>query len=188
MQRRYKIGMIGLGSIGKRHLINIDKVLRGRDVEYSIDLIRRKNGRALDKSLNEIISNVYIEHEHIPNDYDVIFITNPTHLHYDTIKEFCHKTKNMFIEKPVFDKTSMNILDLSLDTKGIYYVACPLRYTEVIQHVKNKVDLNSVYSARVICSSYLPDWRPGLDYREAYSSHLDQGGGCLLYTSPSPRD
>jgi hypothetical protein len=39
MQRRYKIGMIGLGSIGKRHLINIDKVLRSRDVEYSIDVI-----------------------------------------------------------------------------------------------------------------------------------------------------
>jgi predicted dehydrogenase len=180
MQRRYKIGMIGLGSIGKRHLINIDKVLSSRDVEYSIDLIRRKNSRVLDKSLSELISNVYIEHEHIPDDYDVIFITNPTHLHYDTIKEFCHKTKNMFIEKPVFDNTSMNISDLSLDTKGIYYVACPLRYTEVIQYVKNKIDLNSVYSARVICSSYLPDWRPGLDYRETYSAHLDQGGGVSI--------
>ena len=180
MQRRYKIAMIGLGSIGKRHLINIDKVLRSRNVEYSIDLIRRKNSRALDESLSELISNVYIEHENIPDDYDVIFITNPTHLHYDTIKEFCYKTKNMFIEKPVFDKTSMNISDLSLDTKGVYYVACPLRYTEVIQYIKNKIDLNSVYSARVICSSYLPDWRPGLDYRETYSANLDQGGGVSI--------
>jgi len=86
----------------------------------------------------------------------------------------------MFIEKPVFDKTSMNISDLPFDTKGIYYVACPLRYTEVIQYVKNKIDLNSVYSTRVICSSYLPDWRPGLDYRETYSAHLDQGGGVSI--------
>ena len=60
MQRVYKIGMIGLGSIGKRHLINIDKVLRSRDVEYSIDLIRRKNSRVLDESLIELIYNEYI--------------------------------------------------------------------------------------------------------------------------------
>ena len=180
MQKRYKIAMVGSGSIGKRHLLNINKVLRSREIEYSLDLIRRKNSSPLDESLNEFISNVYIEHENIPDDYDVIFITNPTHLHYDTIKEFSHKTKNMFIEKPVFDKMPTNISDLSLDIKGIYYVACPLRYTEVIQYVKNKVDLNSVYSARVICSSYLPDWRPGMDYRETYSAHLDEGGGVSI--------
>ncbi len=180
MQRRYKIGMVGLGSIGKRHLINIDKVLASRNIEYSIDLIRRENSRGLDESLSEIISNIYIGQEHIPNDYDVIFITNPTHLHFDTIKEFSHKTKNMFIEKPIFDKTSLNISDLSLDPNGIYYVACPLRYTEVIQYLKNKIDLNSVYSARVICSSFLPEWRPELDYRETYSAHLDQGGGVSI--------
>ena len=116
MQRRYKIAMIGLGSIGKRHLINIDNVLRSRNVEYSIDLIRRKTV-SFDKSLSELISNVYIEHENIPDDYDVIFITNPTHLHYDTIKEFCYKTKICLL-KTSFDKTSTNISDLSLDTKG----------------------------------------------------------------------
>lgn len=180
MQKRYKIALVGSGSIGKRHVMNIDKVLRSREIEYSLDLIRRKNSRTLDESLNEFVSNIYIEHDYIPNDYDVIFITNPTHLHYDTIKEFDSKTKNMFIEKPVFDKTSMSISGLSLDTKGIYYVACPLRYSEVIQYVKNNVDLKSVYSARVICSSYLPDWRPGLDYRETYSAHLDQGGGVSI--------
>lgn len=180
MQRKYKIGIVGLGSIGKRHLANIDTVLRSRDVEYSIDLIRRKNSRSLDGSLRELISNEYIEYESIPNDYDVIFITNPTHLHYDTIKEFSHKTKNMFIEKPIFDKTSIDISDLRLNTNGIYYVACPLRYTDVIQYLKNELDLSSVYSVRVICSSYLPDWRPGVDYRKTYSSHLDQGGGVSI--------
>lgn len=177
MQRGYKIGLIGLGSIGKRHLFNINKVLRSRGVEYTIDLIRRKKSRALDESLGELFSNIYIQDEYIPDDYDVLFITNPTHLHFDTIKAFSHKAQNMFIEKPIFDKPSFNILDLSLDAKGNYYVACPLRYTEVIQYVKNKIDLNSVYSARAICSSYLPEWRPGLDYRETYSAHLVQGGG-----------
>jgi predicted dehydrogenase len=37
-----------------------------------------------------------------------------------------------------------------------------------------------VYSARVISSSYLPDWRPGTDYRETYSAHKAQGGGVSI--------
>ena len=180
MKRVYKIGMIGSGSIGKRHLINIDKVLRNRKIEYSIDLIRRKNSKVLDESIRKIITNEYIEYNQVPDDYDVLFVTNPTHLHYETIKKYCNKTKNLFIEKPVFDKTSIDLSELSRNMEGIYYVACPLRYTEVIQYVKNKLDLNLVYSARAICSSYLPDWRPGLDYRETYSAHLDQGGGVSI--------
>ena len=48
------------------------------------------------------------------------------------------------------------------------------------QYVKNNVDLSKVYSARAISSSYLPDWRPGQDYRTTYSAHKDMGGGVSI--------
>lgn len=180
MEKEYKIAIIGLGSIGKRHLVNIDAVLRNKAVNYTIDLIRNKKSTILDQSLRELVTNLYTDYESIPNDYDVIFITNPTYLHYSTIKEFSHKTKNMFIEKPLFDNPNMRISDLTLRPNGIYYVACPLRYTKVIQHIKNVVDLDGVYNVRAICSSYLPDWRPELDYRKTYSAHWNQGGGVSI--------
>jgi predicted dehydrogenase len=180
MISKYKIALIGLGSIGKRHIINIDTVLRSRNTEYTIDLIRRNNRAPLDESVGSIITNIYDENTNVPDDYDVIFITNPTSLHFETIKKYSHKTKNMFIEKPVFDSTKVNLADLELKNDSIYYVACPLRYTSVIQYIKNHVDLKSVYSARAICSSYLPDWRPGIDYRNTYSAHADQGGGVSI--------
>ena len=37
-----------------------------------------------------------------------------------------------------------------------------------------------VYSARVISSSYLPDWRPNVDYREIYSAKKEMGGGVSI--------
>lgn len=176
----YKIAIIGLGSIGSRHLLNISYYLTERNISYTIDLVRSNKGRVINEDLNNFINSIYYSYEEVPNDYDVILITNPTNLHYDTVKTYASKTKHMFIEKPVFDDANKSIDDLMLKKDGIYYVACPLRYTDVIQHLKNDVDLKRVYSARVICSSYLPEWRPNVDYRDTYSAHAEQGGGVSI--------
>lgn len=180
MDKKYKIAMVGLGSIGKRHLKNIDKVLNARGIIYSVDLIRRKDSLETEEAYKELISNVYIDYKDVPTDYDVIFITNPTYLHYDTIKRYSKNTRHMFIEKPVFDETTVETSNLLLDSNGVYYVACPLRYTDVIQYVKQNVEISKVYSTRVICSSYLPDWRPNVDYKSTYSAHANEGGGVSI--------
>ncbi len=180
MNNNYKIAIIGLGSIGTRHLHNIARVLGERNISFTIDLIRTGKGKELDTKTKRFTNEVFYSYDNVPKDYDVIFITNPTYLHYETIKKYSPKTKHMFIEKPVFDKTDILIEELSLKNDSIYYVACPLRYTSVIQYIKNHCDLNKVYSVRVICSSYLPDWRPGTDYRTIYSAHKSQGGGVTI--------
>lgn len=180
MKKIYKIGMIGLGSIGTRHLYNIISILKERNYSYTIDLIRSGRGKELDEETKQLINEIYYSYDDVPNDYDIIFITNPTHLHLETIKKYVPKTRNMFIEKPVIDRIDIAIDELDLLEDGIYYVACPLRYTDVIQYLKNNCNLDKVYCARVICSSYLPDWRPNLDYRKTYSAHKKQGGGVSI--------
>jgi predicted dehydrogenase len=176
----YKIALIGLGSIACRHIKNIDKVLTKRNISYTIDLIRRKNSGKAPEKIRELINRTYICEEEVPEDYDIIFITNPTFLHYRTIKDYVSKTRHMFIEKPVFNNTELSVDSLKLKKNAVYYVACPLRYTKTIQYLKENTDLNRVRSIRVICSSYLPDWRPGTDYRKTYSASEEQGGGVAI--------
>ena len=176
----YKIAVIGFGSIGKRHLNNIYDVLTSKNISFTIDLIRRSNSNTIDGITLKLINNVYTSYEDIPNDYDIIFIANPTNLHYQTIKKYIHKTKHMFIEKPVFDDSKLSVDDLKIKENAIYYVACPLRYTDVIQYIKNNVDISTILNVRVICSSYLPDWRANVDYRSTYSARKSEGGGVSL--------
>ena len=94
-----KICMIGLGSIGRKHLGNITTVLKERGIVYEIDALRSSHTALREKECNGI-SKQYYNIDEMPDDYDVIFITNPTSMHYDTIRKTIEKTKHMFIEKP----------------------------------------------------------------------------------------
>ena len=174
----YKIAFVGLGSIATRHLKNVAAFLSNRGDTYSIDLYRSQM-RPLPEELVALVKEVYLYADEIPAErqYDVVFVTNPTSMHYETLEKFCKNTKSFFIEKPVFDSTSVDEAIFG-KLKGIKsYVACPLRYNAVLQYVRNNVDLDQVYSARAISSSYLPEWRPGQDYRKTYSANKDMGGG-----------
>ena len=180
MNQKWKICMVGLGSIGKKHIGNLSKVLRERNIHYQIDALRNGHG-VLPENIEKLISHTYYSVEELSMDYDIIFITNPTSKHYETIKSLSDRTKTMFIEKPLFQSVEYKTQELGLKKDGIYYVACPLRHKAIIQYVKQLVDRGEqIYSARAISSSYLPEWRTGVDYRQAYSARRDLGGGVTL--------
>lgn len=175
----YKIAFIGLGSIGKRHFMNVCKLLDSRKDTYTIDLFRSDIKRTLPKEITSNSSNQIPYHVPLANDmvYDIVFVTNPTSLHLDAIKKFANHTKAFFIEKPVFDTTSIDESIFDELNNTLCYVACPLRYSPVLIYIKDNIDFNDVVSVRAMSSSYLPDWRPGQDYRKCYSAHRDMGGG-----------
>lgn len=172
-----KVCFMGLGSIAARHISNLHS-LYGSEME--IDVVRSGNGRPVDEDMRRYITHVYQKEDAIPKDYDAVFITNPTKLHYATLEKMhCHG-RNFFIEKPVFETGEEDIEGLGLRGDSVYYVACPLRYTNVIQYLKREVDFSQIYSVRCISSSYLPQWRPGVDYRNTYSAKRALGGGVAI--------
>ena len=178
MRKFYKIGFCGLGSIGRRHLKNTVAYLQKNQCSFQIDLIRSGKGKTIDKDITKYVSEQYTYLEDIPEDYDVIFITNPTSLHMESIIRYQGCTRSMFIEKPITDHSDFAFKQISPDLIG--YVACPLRYTSVLQYIKENIDCASAYSVRAICSTYLPDWHPDEDYRNSYSAHKEMGGGVSI--------
>lgn len=175
----YKIAFCGLGSIGKRHLRNVCEYLNQKGKTFTIDLYRSKVGSDVPLDIRPLVTSVYSYDDIAESNimYDVVFVTNPTSVHYDTIQKFKHRTKSFFIEKPVFDKTDIDTSLFEELKDTICYVACPLRYSPALLYVKENIDFNDVVSVRSMSSSYLPDWRPDQDYRKCYSAHRDMGGG-----------
>lgn len=158
---------------------NIITILEERNIPFSIDALRSTKGIKQEK-FSAYLQKEYYSFEDMPNDYDIIFITNPTYLHYETIAQTVHKTKHIFIEKPLFESCNYDLNNLNLQETGICYVACPLRYSSVIKYIKKIIKDKKVYSIRAISSSYLPDWRKDVDYRNVYSAKKLEGGGVSL--------
>lgn len=104
-------------------------------------------------------------------DYDVIFITNPTAEYWNTFLKIKNKTKHLFIEKSVFDQSYYLMQDVKIPKNSVYYVAALLRYYPVLRYLKEEIYNHSIYSVRAICSTYLPNWRPKIDYRRNYSAY-----------------
>ncbi len=172
---KLKVLFIGIGSIAKRHIRNLQYVCSERGIEVCIDAFRRNYEKT------DGINAVYTAVDDLPSDYDVIFITNPTECHLASFKVFYNKGRHFFIEKPVVSVEQIQeARKLLLRKESIYYVACPLRYNSVIQWLKHNVDPADVISVRSISSSYLPDWRPNQDYRNTYSAHKALGGGVSI--------
>ena len=180
--KKYKIAFVGLGSIATRHLKNVHAYLASQGDSCEVDLYRSSLGRPLADELQPLVSNAYLYADEIPagRQYDVVFVTNPTSMHYETVERFAAHTKSFFIEKPVFDSTEVDekIFETIKDIPS--YVACPLHYNAVLQYVKQHVNPENVICARAMSSSYLPDWRPGQDYRMTYSANKDLGGGVSI--------
>ena len=171
-----KVCFIGLGSIAIRHIRNLKEMFMDN---ISISVLRSGLGRNVDATIQSLIDHVYFDDLELDSEYDVVFITNPTNMHYDTLLKYKYLSKNFFVEKPVFG-TGKEDVTLFINDGNVYYVACPLRYSNVIQYLNKNIDFSSIYSIRCISSSYLPEWRPGTDYRTSYSAHKDLGGGVSI--------
>ncbi len=173
-----KVLFIGLGSIGTRHLRNLDALCKEKQLNIEVVALRSS-----DRELSAEVSCMITRQVHtLPKDetFDVAFVTGPTHVHAMTIGELKGKVGTYFIEKPLFDHPQYDLSVLGLGMYQKAYVAAPMRHTALYAALCKKLYNLPVYSVRAICSSYLPEWRNGVDYRTVYSANSSMGGGVTL--------
>lgn len=170
-----KVLVIGLGSIAKKHL----QALKEIGVVCEIFALRSSS-----QATNiEGITNLYSIEESKEIQFDFIIISNPTSEHYSTLEKVSSFNIPLFIEKPLFSHITTNseqLVERIAKNKISTYVACNLRFLESLEFLKKTLDNLRINEVNVYCGSYLPDWRPNVDYRTVYSANAEMGGGVHI--------
>jgi predicted dehydrogenase len=156
--------VIGYGSIGARHARLLGElgcasaVVTRRQVDFS---------------------TVYPDIEsalcgHRP---DYVVVANATKQHHATLASLASAgfSGRVLVEKPLFE----NLLPLPVSRFQGIYVAYNLRFHPVIQRLRDMLAGETMLSVQAYVGQYLPEWRPGTDYRQSYSASAAQGGGVL---------
>lgn len=167
-----KVLIVGLGSIAKKHL----ESLKAISVKLEIFALRRINN--FKNSVEDVTDILKIEEDH---NFDFAIISNPTSEHANTIKSLIEFGIPLFIEKPLFSSLNFDDLITEVQLKKIRtYVACNLRFLDSINFVKSIINEKEINEVNIYCGSYLPDWRPNLDFRTVYSANKNMGGGVHI--------
>lgn len=171
-----KVLIIGLGSIAKKHIDAIRKLDEFAEVFALRSSVNRKSDVVG-------VTDVYSLNDLKIADLDFIIISNPTSEHFLTIKQLSEFNVPLFIEKPLFSEITEDTQYLveQIENKNIKtYVACNLRFLECLQQLKEIIKGKVVNEVNVYCGSYLPNWRPGVDFRTVYSANKEMGGGVHI--------
>lgn len=178
-----KLGIIGLGSIGKRHL----RLLKEIRPDIEVIVLRSGRGKSCkeEKLATKIVKSIDLI---IAEGIQAAIISSPATLHIKQALVLAKAGVHLLIEKPLSDSLEginqlLKILD---DNNLVSMVGYVLRYDPGAIKFKKLIDANSIgdiLHARIECGSYLPEWRPGLDYKTSVSAQSELGGGVLLELS-----
>ena len=78
---------VGLGSIGTRHLKNLANLCADRGWTLQADALRSDLTRPLRPGAAELLHAQYTDLTAAPAHYDMVFITNPTSLHAEALRQ-----------------------------------------------------------------------------------------------------
>lgn len=119
---------------------------------------------------------------------DAVVLAGPATTRSDVLRQLGTLRVPTFVEKPLAHtlEAAVEVSDLlgpALERSQLGY---NLRFSESLQAFRDVVQggrCGRVLRFSAETAQYLPDWRPGKDYRETVSARADLGGGVLLELS-----
>ncbi len=176
-----KIVLVGLGSIGKRHLANL--LLLWPQAEI---YIVSASGRQLAQA--ELAGQTQLSLEQaIAAQPLFAVIASPAHLHLQHAVAFRDAGIAALIEKPLSDQYQLAAEFLRQQpSQPLYSLGYCLRYlpsAQVVKQLLTEQKLGPVYMVQAMVGQHLSQWRKQIDYRDSVSAKEAFGGGALLELS-----
>ena len=153
--------VIGYGSIGRRHA----RVLEG--MGHPVGLVTRSepSGAPVFRSVHEAVERF---------DPGYVVVANETRLHGATLEALAaagYRGVTM-MEKPCLAVSG----DARGRPPGPVYVGYVLRFHPLMARLRDILGDRPLSTLSAYAGQYLPDWRPGSDYRRSYSARGADGG------------
>ena len=180
-----RILVCGLGSIGRRHL----RLLH--ELDPSLELAAWRSGHGAGCPEEELLVAQFSSlQEALAWQPEAAIVASPAPLHSAQAGELAAAGVALLIEKPL--GTGEEPLAAWLPLQSAAEMGLPILVGYVLRHDPALAVLQAwlasgkigtLVSAHGRCGSWLPDWRPGTDYRRGVSARRELGGGVLLELS-----
>jgi predicted dehydrogenase len=170
-----RVALVGLGSIGRRHLAN----LRALAPQAEIVVVRHaRNDEGVPEGADRVVFSL---EEALASKPDLALICGPTTTHVEAGLACLRSGAHLFVEKPLaIDVAGASALVAAASSaKRALLVGYNLRFLPSLRRLREELLGGSIgrpMTLRAEVGQYLPDWRPGRDYRETNSARADFGG------------
>jgi predicted dehydrogenase len=172
MQPRIRVLVLGAGSAGDRHARHLAS--RGCDVFVADPDHARaaavKAATAVRYDLGSLAA------------FDAVVVASPNSAHEEQALASVAAQRPTLVEKPIATSGAAAVRVASAGN-DLLMTAYNLRLHAPVERLVGLVHegrIGDVRSARLWFGSYLPAWRPYVDYRTTYSAQASLGGGILL--------
>lgn len=181
MRRRGLV--VGLGSIGRRHLANFRRLCP--DAEIAVLRHRGDDGQAQRLGADHVLTRIEQAIGYAP-DWSVI--ATPAAMHCETAIVLARCGSHLLVEKPIATSLSeaRALVETCQQLDRVLMVGYNLRFEPALGAMHEAVTdgrIGEVLGIEASVGQYLPDWRPGQDYRQSVSARRELGGGALLELS-----
>ena len=176
-----RVLVVGLGSIGKRHLRIARETLPSADIR----VLRHQPCDSTPEFANGCFGSI---EDACSFAAQVAVIANPAPMHIETALALAGVGSHLLIEKPLSHTASDAQILLQDACCGdvVLQVGYNLRFFPSLEKFRVLLQggmIGRVLSVRCEIGQYLPSWRPDADYRMGVSARKELGGGVLLELS-----
>ena len=176
-----RVLIVGLGSVGKRHLRLARELMPMADIR----VLRHQASDEMPEYSNGCFFRIEDAVSFAPQ---VAVIACPAPFHIQTAQALAEAGVHLLIEKPLSASLSgvTKLIKTCQKQCTVLSTGYNLRFMPSLQHYRDLLDdglIGKILSVRCEIGQYLPTWRPDSDYRQGVSARHELGGGALLEIS-----